>query len=96
MLGASAAQLPHADRPRSRAAEHLGKHAQPRPAGLRRPRAAAATSKSGAAAGGARAAGHLLRVRAPAAGGDRGALATPLADFALAAAPRAAQASTEC
>lgn len=68
--------------------EHLGKHAQPRPAGLRRPRAAAATSKRRAAAGGARAAGHLLRVSAPAAGGDRGALATPLADFALTAAPR--------
>lgn len=87
---------PHADRPRPGSAEHLGKHAQPRPAGLRRPRAAAATSKRGAAAGGEQAAGHLLRVSAPAVGGDRGALATPLADFALAVAPGAAHASTQC
>ncbi|MEJ1276238.1 hypothetical protein NN561_007142 [Cricetulus griseus] len=36
-----------------------------------------------------------LERRRPA-GGDRGALATPLADFALAAAPRAAHAGTEC
>lgn len=96
LLSGSAAQLPYADRPRPRPAEHLGKHAQPRPAGLRRPRAAAATSKRGAAAGGERAAGHLLRVSAPAVGGDRGALATPLADFALAVAPRAAHAGTQC
>lgn len=65
----SASQLPHADRPRPWPAEHLGKHAQPRPAGLRRPRAAAATSKRGVAAGGERAAGHLLRVSALAVGG---------------------------